>query len=361
MNSDFDEDEPYNREDSRYETVKLLKKFNEDYTSVMTDAGNAYVFPYVDKIMNIPLDSSRYITSSQSIPFMGMVLHGSVELSGAPLNTTGNIAYEMLKMIESGASPYFMLSYRNTAELKDNMLYADYFSVQYEIWKEDLVKYYNILNDALKDVQTSLIVDHEFVQGERIPSEQEKLEDAEALKQAEEEDAVNKVHEEEKKRREEILEAKKEALKQAEKDPQNAETQTPATPTTPTEPEPEPEDDPAVNPDTSVEETEPEDEEEDLIDIKTKYLTQTGTVVKVTYSNGKVFILNYNNFDITVNGRVIKALSFIESTVENEMQYVETEPETTAPAETSATTDTTAVDTTGVPAETGTPETAAQN
>ncbi len=377
LNSDFDEDDPYNREDARYETVKLLKSMKEDYTSIMSNAGNAYVLAYVDHLLNVSLDSSRYILSSQSVPFMGMVLHGAVEFAGTPLNTTGNIAYEMLKMIENGANPYFLLAYDNTAELKDDPVYAQYFSVTYKIWKEDLVGYYNTLNEALNDVQSSLIVDHEFVQGERVPTEQEIEEDAEALKAAQEEDAISKVHEEEKERRAAILAAKLEAIKNAQQNTQN--------PDNTEEPDTSTEEDSEVNPDTSVEEAEPEDEEE-LIDLKTKYLTKTGTVVKVTYSNGKVFILNYNSFDITVNGRTIKALGFIESTVAEEEKFVEEESEeiveapetpesssdetleTTEPAETTDPAETTEpAETTGTPEETdapettGTPETTAQN
>ncbi len=317
LNSDFDEDNPFNREDARAETIKLLEKLSKDYEGVMSDAGNAYALKYVDHLLNVSLDSSRYISASQAIPFMGMVLHGSVEFAGAPLNTTGNIAYEILKMIENGASPYFLLSYRNTAELKDDPLYAEYFSVQYEIWKEDLVKYYNEINEALKDVQTSLIVDHEFVQGERVPTEQEIEEDAEALKKAEDEAAINKVHDEEKNRREEILAGKIEALKQQQNQQQagegneNAETETPeATPETPEVETPEGETSEGIGNAGEV----VEEEEESLIDIKTKYLTQKGTVVKVTYANGKVFILNYNSFDIKVDGQLIKGFGFYETT-----------------------------------------------
>lgn len=294
LNSDFDEDNPYNREDSRYETVKVFKKLNENYTSIMSDAGNSYILGYVDHLLNVSLDSSRYVTASQSIPFMGMVLHGSVEFAGTPLNMTGNISYELLKMIENGSNPYFMLAYRNTAELKDDPLYADYFSVQYKIWEDDLVEYYNFVNEALKDVQTETIVGHEFLQGERVPTAEEKAEDEEALKQAQEQAAINKIHLEEKERRAAALKAKLEALKNKDQ-PADQTPETPAVPETPAAPA-------AV--------TEPEEEEE-LIDLKTKYLTQLGTVVKVTYSNGKTFILNYNSFDITVDGKTIEAQNYI--------------------------------------------------
>ena len=309
LNSDFDEENPYNREDARTETVRLLEKLSKEYSGVMSDAGNAYVLKYVDHLLNVSLDSSRYISASQSVPFMGMVLHGSVEFAGAALNTTGDTSYEILKMIENGANPYFLLSYRNTAELKDDPLYAEYFSVKYDIWKEDLIKYYTLINEALKDVQTSLIVDHEFIQGERVPTEDELKEDAETLKKAEEEAAINKVYEEELNRREEILNQKIEELEKQ----QNQTTEDATTPEGEENTTPEGEENatPEENESTGNAGEVVEEEEESLVDIKTKYLTQKGTVVKVTYSNGKVFILNYNSFDIKVDGQLIEGLGFI--------------------------------------------------
>ena len=68
LNSDFDEDEPYNREDNKEFTVDLLKKISQDYESVMSDGGNAYALPYVDHLLNVPLDSSRFLKSSRAVP-----------------------------------------------------------------------------------------------------------------------------------------------------------------------------------------------------------------------------------------------------------------------------------------------------
>ena len=83
LNSDFDEDEPYNREDNKDFTVEFLQKVAEEYAGgVMVDGGNAYTLPYVDHILNVPLDSSRYLKASSSIPFMGALLHGSVQFAG---------------------------------------------------------------------------------------------------------------------------------------------------------------------------------------------------------------------------------------------------------------------------------------
>ena len=290
LNSDFNEDDPYNREDSKDETVRFLETLNTDYSSVMSDAGNAYVFKYVDHLLNVTIDSSRYVSSGQAtftshtIPFVGMVLHGSIEFAGTPMNNAGDIAYEVLRSIENGANPYFMVSYQNLEKLKDNELYAEYYSVRYDVWEEDLIKYYKILNEALKDVQTSTIVDHEFIQGVRVPTEQEAADDKLAIENAEAENAINKTKQEEKARRAAILQAKIEAYANGQ---------------------------PLVNPskDAPSQSTGTATDAE-VLDVTTKYLTQKGTIVKVTYSNEKAFVLNYNNFEVSVGGIKIKAYDF---------------------------------------------------
>lgn len=173
LNSDFDEDEPYNREDSKEFTIKAFQYLDEKYESVMTSGGNAYSWAYVDHILNMPLDSSRYIASSNSVPFLGMVLHGYMQFTGTPLNMEGDIGYALLKAVENGSSIYFTLSYQNTDILKEDMILSHYYSIRYDIWKDDVVKYYNYLNSLLKDVQTKLIISHDFLIGERIPDEDE--------------------------------------------------------------------------------------------------------------------------------------------------------------------------------------------
>ncbi len=172
LNSDFDEDEPYNREDTKEYTIEALEyisgKLGSD-VEIMTSGGNAYTWKYADHILDVALDSSRQSRSSNAVPFIGVVLHGSMQFAGEPLNMEGDIQYAMLKAIENGASPYFVLSYRNTDSLKEDSYLSKYYSIRYDIWKEDLVSTYETLNEALSDVQTKYIIDHQFVEAERIP------------------------------------------------------------------------------------------------------------------------------------------------------------------------------------------------
>ena len=175
LNSDFDEDEPYNREDSKAFTIEMFKYLENNYENVMTSKGNAYSWGYVDYITDIALDSSRYSQASASIPFLGLVLHGYVQLAGTPINMEGNTDYALLKAIENGASLKFILSYENTSLLKNDEILSENFSVRYDIWYSDIVEMYTELNALLAGVQTSIITDHKFIEGDRVPDKGEIL------------------------------------------------------------------------------------------------------------------------------------------------------------------------------------------
>ena len=173
LHSDFDEDEPYNREDSKEFTIEAFEYLDKTYDQVMTEGGNSYVWQYVDHMLDVSLDSSRYNFSANAVPFIGVVLHGSVSFAGEPLNMEGDLQYALLKAIENGASPYFILSMRNTQVLKDYFDLSQYYSIRYDIWNKDIADVYNTLNDALHDVQDKYITDHEFLVGERVPDSDE--------------------------------------------------------------------------------------------------------------------------------------------------------------------------------------------
>ena len=196
LNSDFDENKTILREEAKHYVMEALEYFGKDY-NVMLDGANAFTWSYADHILNVPLDSSRYNYEMYSVPFMGMVLHGYVEFAGTPFNKEGNMRYAMLKAMESGASLYFVLSYANTELLKEDVLLSQNYSIRYDIWQSKLVDVYAELNAVLADVQTKLLIDHQFLDGKRVPDEDELLADivADAEKKAAEIEAqIKKDH-----------------------------------------------------------------------------------------------------------------------------------------------------------------------
>ena len=210
LNSDFDEDEPYNREDSKAFISKALQYISgtQDNMDVMVVGGNAYTWQYVDHILGAALDSSRYIKASYSVPFVGVVLHGYMNFAGSPLNMEGDVNYAKLKAIENGASIYFTLSYQNTQILKEDINLSKYYSIRYDIWYDDVVEIYNELNSATKDVQNKIIVDHEFLSGMRVPDVDELDRDTDEILNSIKDFLDNKAEYEALRKRQEVADAR---------------------------------------------------------------------------------------------------------------------------------------------------------
>ncbi|PKM63282.1 MAG: hypothetical protein CVU97_00875 [Firmicutes bacterium HGW-Firmicutes-21] len=165
LSSDFNTKDTLHREDSKKLVTKLLDQIQKDNGKVMVSGGNAYTLKYATDILDIPLDDSRYKYSSATIPFMGMVLHGYKEYAGTAINLAGDYRYTLLKSIENGASPYFVIAYENTSELKQYYYqpFEKYYSVRYNIWVKDMIDTYHRLNNAFKDLKQCPIVSHMFL------------------------------------------------------------------------------------------------------------------------------------------------------------------------------------------------------
>ncbi len=274
LNSDFDTEEPYNREDSRALVTQFFDQIEEKYPSIMSEGGNAYTLKYLEHLLGVSLQSSRYALTSVSVPFAGVVLHGYLNFAGTPINMEGDIDYAILKAIESGSALYFILSYDNTEILKESVSLSKYYSVRYDIWREELVEQYKKLNDAIGSLQTTPITGHAFLQAERVADADEIEADLKAA-----EDAANELYDTQlrnayiamiRQMRQDYLDGKIEAGLEIKPDvPEKAEVKV------------------IVG-----------GRQEDGSYVKTKYTTEDGSVVKVTYGDKVSFLINYNDFTI---------------------------------------------------------------
>ena len=174
LNSNLDEENTVTRQEAKKYVTDLLGRMAENY-SLLTEAGNIYVAQYVDHIVKATTDSSHMKYASYAIPFYGMVLHGYVNYSGAPLNYSGSPDYDFLRSIENGASLYYILCCENTNHLKEDPQLSGYYGVDYDNWFDSIIERYHALNAAIGDLQLHEIVNHTTVIAERIIDEDEML------------------------------------------------------------------------------------------------------------------------------------------------------------------------------------------
>ncbi|MCL1793110.1 MAG: DUF5696 domain-containing protein [Oscillospiraceae bacterium] len=155
-----------NRVDAVGHVRELFEKMYDDHGKLLADEANAYAFKYLDSIVNVDLDGTRMLNQSEAVPFYSMVVHGSINIAGTPINMSGDYKYDVLKAIENGASPFFVLAYQNSSRLKEASMWSlnSYYAVDYETWFPSMVEIYKLLNDALGSVKTKLITNHEILE-----------------------------------------------------------------------------------------------------------------------------------------------------------------------------------------------------
>ena len=163
LNSDHNKDNSLNREDSKERVEEFLNEVKNDGYQIMVNMGNAYTLPTATDVLDVPLDSSNRYVASEAIPFVGMVYHGYKNFAGSAINLAGDYSNSIMKTIENGASLYFLLSYQNASILKTSEEYNQYYSIRYDIWYDDMVETYKLVNKILSPVQNSLIVSHSYI------------------------------------------------------------------------------------------------------------------------------------------------------------------------------------------------------
>ena len=134
--SDFRKDSTSRNQAGDY-WESALKKASDSTDKLMAAGAYAYAFPYVDVITDVPVYSSQYDVEDASIPFYEIVMSGYASLYGKPLNLSGNTQEMLLRSIEYGVSPSFLLMTAEGEALLDTDLDYNY-SVAYGSWEDEI-------------------------------------------------------------------------------------------------------------------------------------------------------------------------------------------------------------------------------
>ena len=127
---------------------------------VLLSAPNSYLIPYASEITNLPITSSMNLLFDQDVPFVQMVLKGSVEYSGNPVNIGDTSPKTFLKHIETGSDiKYAFIKEEGTALLRTDLDYL--YGANFDNYKEQAVSQYMELKKIADRVQNSKMVSHE--------------------------------------------------------------------------------------------------------------------------------------------------------------------------------------------------------
>lgn len=160
LNADYTKDSSINRGEALGYIEKALKDNEKDKLSF--DGGNAYVLPYAKTVSYISNENSGFIGETAAVPFLQMVIGNNAAYNSKPINLKENTRLELLKCIESGTIPTYLLSFDNTSALKGTQ-YTEYFSVDYEILKNEILDSYNYVEKVFSKTNGSAVAGHRIL------------------------------------------------------------------------------------------------------------------------------------------------------------------------------------------------------
>lgn len=116
---------------------------------------NMYLWPYVTRHLQTPMFSTQHIIQTDTVPFLQMVLNGSMELYATYSNFSFYQPKDILRMIDYNTYPSFVLTHDPSYKLVATHS-SDYYSTEYTLYKDMIKDIYTTVDSALAGIQNTL-------------------------------------------------------------------------------------------------------------------------------------------------------------------------------------------------------------
>ncbi|MCB9453567.1 MAG: hypothetical protein H6672_19215 [Anaerolineaceae bacterium] len=155
--SDFRRSSPLNREDAIEAYQSLLA---ESPVRLGLYRPNDYLLGFTQAYYDMPLGDDGYIYTSESVPFLPIVLAGYIPYYSTPVNFSSNLENDLLRQVEYGIYPSYFVTHEPTANML-NTRSAWIYSSSYAQWGEQIQTTYQWMNALLAPVRGQAIIAHE--------------------------------------------------------------------------------------------------------------------------------------------------------------------------------------------------------
>ena len=147
---------------TRKEAEDMIVKAAAECDNLALSQVNSYLWKYTDEYFDIPTVSSQYLFETDTVPFLQIVLKGSMDYYAPYANQGFYSQTSILKMIEYGCYPSFMVTYSDNYSLTDTPL-ADYFSLNFYDWSETVTDVYEQVSQVLEKTEGKYIENHRMI------------------------------------------------------------------------------------------------------------------------------------------------------------------------------------------------------
>ncbi len=148
------------RRDACILAQELLQLGKEQVGLVGVTTGNAYSLGGADFVAEVSMETTRDLFMDEPVPFWQIAAHGLVMYFAKPVNLSTNPTRDLLRTVEYGALPSFILTAEPTWKLRytrSNHLH----STHYLDWLDEIERQYGLVNSSMHKVYNLFIDNHE--------------------------------------------------------------------------------------------------------------------------------------------------------------------------------------------------------
>ncbi|MBQ3899993.1 MAG: hypothetical protein II741_09180, partial [Lachnospiraceae bacterium] len=151
----------YSRYDTQSSYAATLSEVSKN-TNLIMEQPFAYLWADTNAFLDMPLYTSAFIFEDESVPFLSMVLKGSMPVYAEYVNFEANKQEFFLKMVESGSYPSFYITKESSSEL----IYtnsSDIYSSEYSSYRSTIAEYDEKLGELNEKLSGATIEKHEIL------------------------------------------------------------------------------------------------------------------------------------------------------------------------------------------------------
>ncbi len=140
----------------------------DDYISIFENASsngivnaerpNSYLWPYITRYLGAKAFNSQFTIETDSVPLISYILNDYMEMYAEYSNFSFYDTESILRMIDYNLSPSFVLT-KESSHLLINTNSNNYYSTEYDIYKDTILEVYDGVNGALSHVYNANWID----------------------------------------------------------------------------------------------------------------------------------------------------------------------------------------------------------
>jgi len=150
----------YSTENMAY-ILEALNYLSENNIKTNLYNPNAYLFKYTNKYYDAPISSSELLFISATIPLVELIVSGHMEMYSPYLNFISSEDNTLLRLVEYGINPAYILTSKNTYKLKYTNASHVYVS-QYASLSNRMETYDDFIKQALNEISGVEMINHYF-------------------------------------------------------------------------------------------------------------------------------------------------------------------------------------------------------